>query len=103
MIETKTYAPHKPIFQLAGVYKTIKELENQSEVVIDKKVPYPFSTADEMLDLSKNKISISEMKRQNELVFISEEKLKKGISELWDTMSNSINSGLKEMEYCQVD
>jgi len=35
------------------------------------------------------------MKRQNELVFISEEKLKKGISELWNTMSNSINSGLK--------
>ena len=79
-----------------GFIKTIKELENPSEVVIDKKVPYPFSTADEMLDLSKkSKISISEMKRQNELVFISEEKLKKGISELWNTMSNSINSGLK--------
>ena len=79
-----------------GFIKTIKELENPSDVEIDKKVPYPFSTADEMLDLSKkNKISISEMKRQNELVFISEEKLKKGISELWNTMSNSINSGLK--------
>ena len=80
-----------------SLYKAIiKELENQSEAVIDKKVPFPFSTADEMLDLSKkNKISISEMKRQNELVFISKEKLKKGISELWNTMSNSINSGLK--------
>ena len=59
-----------------GFIKTIKELENPNDLVIDTKVPYPFSTADEMLDLSnKNKISISEMKRQNELVFISEEKL----------------------------
>ena len=36
-----------------GFIKTIKELENPSGGVIDKKVPYPFSTADEMLDLSK--------------------------------------------------
>ena len=41
------------------------------------------------------------MKRQNELVFISEEKLK-NISELWNTMSNSI-AGLKDLEKLLVD
>lgn len=60
-------------------------------------VPYPFSTAAEMLDMAaRSGLSISAMKRANELVFRSAHQLNTGLDQLWDTMNSCIDRGLSE-------
>ena len=58
-------------------------------------VPYPYKTADEMLQMgqSANRL-IGEMKRANEVVFCSNEQLDAGLDDLWATMRTSIERGL---------
>lgn len=59
------------------------------------KIPYPFSTAAEMLKFGLSSgLSIAEMKRQNELVFISETELNKRLDRIWEVMNNCIERGL---------
>ena len=58
-------------------------------------VPYPFSTAAEMLQMAESSgLSIAGMKRANELVARSETSLNQGLDELWATMSACIDRGL---------
>jgi len=58
---------------------------------------YGFEDASSMLEMSKNyKLSIADMKRKNELEFMSEKSLNKGLDEIWYLMKASLLSGLSE-------
>jgi L-serine dehydratase len=58
-------------------------------------VPYPFSTAKEMLEMGKaSGLTIAEMKRANETVVMSSAELDKGLDRIWAAMNACMNRGL---------
>ncbi|MDP1700306.1 MAG: L-serine ammonia-lyase [Aestuariivirga sp.] len=58
-------------------------------------VPYPFSTAKEMLEMGKaSGLSIAEMKRANETATMSSAELDKGLDRIWAAMNACMNRGL---------
>lgn len=58
-------------------------------------VPFPFTTAAEMLAMSRDSgLSISEMKRRNELIFLEESELATGLARIWAAMNACIERGL---------
>ena len=58
-------------------------------------VPYPFSTAKEMLEMGKaSGLTIAEMKRANETVVMSSAELDKGLDRIWSAMNACMNRGL---------
>lgn len=60
------------------------------------KVPYPFSTAKQMLEMAKSSgLSITDMKRANELTRMTADELDHGLDEIWAAMSGCIDRGLK--------
>lgn len=57
--------------------------------------PYPFDSAQSMLKMSeKSGLSIAEMKRKNELQYISENELNKGLDSIVDAMRRCVEKGL---------
>jgi L-serine dehydratase len=59
-------------------------------------VPYPFETADEMLQMARaSGLSIAAMKRANELKFRSSAELDRGIERIWQVMTECISRGMK--------
>jgi L-serine dehydratase len=75
-----------------GFVLTADELSHGKDKDQGSKVPFPFSSAEEMLIMSKkfNK-TISQMKKENELSRISKIKLENGIKNIWETMDNCIS------------
>jgi L-serine dehydratase len=62
-----------------------------------KRVPYPFASAKEMLAMaSRSGRSIAEMKRENELVFMTAEALDSGLDTIWAAMRGCIDRGLTQ-------
>jgi L-serine dehydratase len=62
-----------------------------------KPVPYPFKNAVEMLSMAKKSgRSIAEMKRANEEVHMSSEKLDEGLDAIWEAMRGCIERGLSQ-------
>ncbi len=62
-----------------------------------KQVPHPFRSAAEMLSMAqKSGLSIAEMKRANEEVHISREKLDEGLDAIWQAMHGCIDRGLSQ-------
>lgn len=60
-------------------------------------VPFPFSTAGEMLELgSEHDLSIAEMKRANELSYIDEKELDDQLDNLWQVMEECLKQGLEK-------
>jgi L-serine dehydratase len=58
-------------------------------------VPYPFSTAREMLEMGKaSGLSIAAMKRANETVVMSSAELDAGLDRIWAAMNACMNRGL---------
>ncbi|MDB6176079.1 L-serine ammonia-lyase [Paracoccus sp. Z330] len=58
-------------------------------------LPFPFASAAEMLEMSaRSGQSIAQMKRANELAFISDLALRDGLSEIWRVMRDCMNRGL---------
>ncbi len=58
-------------------------------------VPYPFETADEMLEMAKaSGQSIAAMKRANELKFRTAAELDQGIAQVWGVMTACISRGM---------
>ena len=58
-------------------------------------VPYPFSTAKEMLAMGQNSgLTIEAMKRANETVVMSNDALDKGLDRIWAAMNACMNRGL---------
>ena len=58
-------------------------------------VPYPFSTAKEMLEMGRaSGLTIAQMKRANETIMKTEEELNAGIDRIWAAMNSCMNRGL---------
>ncbi|MDP9839463.1 L-serine dehydratase [Neorhizobium huautlense] len=81
-----------------GFVVTDTELEamrGQKKVSSDR-VPYPFSSAKEMLDMARGAgLSIAAMKRANEETKMSRTELDEGLDRIWDAMSRCIDRGLQ--------
>ena len=61
------------------------------------KVPFPFSTAAEMLDMARRSgLTIAQMKRANEEVTLSSPELDAGLDEIWAAMKGCIDRGLAQ-------
>ncbi|MGI0524203.1 L-serine ammonia-lyase [Rhizobium giardinii] len=59
------------------------------------KVPYPFSTARQMLEMAaRSGLSIAQMKRANEECSMSREELDEGLDRIWAAMKSCIDRGL---------
>ena len=57
--------------------------------------PYPFDSARSMLAMSeRSDLSVADMKRANELGFISPERLHQGLDAIWEAMRTCIERGL---------
>jgi len=81
-----------------GFISTLAEIR---EVVAPLKLeaagghPYPFDTADRMMQMSaESKLCIADMKRQNEQMYISNEELNRGLDEIWQAMCDCLERGL---------
>lgn len=62
-----------------------------------RKVPYPFSSAKEMLDMAASSgLTIAQMKRANEETVMERASLDAGLDRIWDAMSGCIDRGLKQ-------
>ncbi|ATN34482.1 L-serine ammonia-lyase [Rhizobium sp. ACO-34A] len=62
-----------------------------------RKVPYPFSSAREMLDMAAGSgLTIAQMKRANEETVMDRASLDAGLDRIWDAMSGCIDRGLKQ-------
>ncbi len=70
--------------------------DNDLEIpVSDKKYPYPFQNAEQMLAMGREAgLSIAQMKEQNELLNCSYDDLQNGIDDIWQAMNKCINRGL---------
>ena len=67
-----------------------------SDNVTPLKVPYPYKSADNLIDLCKqHNLSIAELSRQNESSWQTPDELSKGIAQIWSVMRACIDSGLK--------
>ena len=59
------------------------------------KVPYPFATAKQMLEMAnRSGLSIAQMKRANEEVTMSRDELDARLDKIWDAMRSCIDRGL---------
>ncbi|MDE1158695.1 MAG: L-serine ammonia-lyase [Neorhizobium sp.] len=82
-----------------GFVVTDTELEAmraQKKTASADRVPYPFASAKQMLDMSRAAgLTIAQMKRANELTKMSAEELDAGLDGIWAAMKNCIDRGLK--------
>lgn len=81
-----------------GFVLTAEELSGSGGAQSRKRadVPYPFSTAAEMLDMARTSgLTIAAMKRANELQFRSATDLDAGILRLWQVMNDCISRGMQ--------
>ncbi|WP_373413947.1 L-serine ammonia-lyase [Ensifer aridi] len=61
------------------------------------KVPYPFATAQQMLDMAaRSGLTIAQMKRANEECAMSREELDAGLDRIWAAMNACIDRGLSQ-------
>lgn len=89
----------KTYFSIGGGFISklaqIKELVAPLKMQEVNSTPYSFNSAQQMLDMSKaSGLSIAQMKRCNEEVFISQEELNQGLDLIWDNMKRCIERGL---------
>lgn len=74
----------------------LRDMEETKATRIDR-VPYPFENADQMMKMAaESGLSIADMKRANEHTNMSPEELKEGLVQVWDTMHNCVERGLRE-------
>jgi L-serine dehydratase len=82
-----------------GFIKTEKEMDKlvaPLDMHDTSSCPYPFDSAQSMLDMSEeSNLSIAKMKARNEVSFISETELDEGIEGIWQAMKGCVESGLK--------
>ncbi len=81
------------ISTLAEIKQVVAPLKMESAA----SCPYPFDSALSMLKMSvESKLSIADMKYQNELVHESEEELNRGLEAIWNAMRICLERGLAE-------
>ena len=78
-----------------GFVMTEAELANESSQDKSVDVPYPFTTAADMLAMAKTSgKTIAELKRANEVAYKGHDAVRSGIDRLWQVMSDCIDRGL---------
>lgn len=93
VLMTETY------FSIGGGFiKTLSEINNliaPLDMHDASTCPYPFDSAESMLNMSNQSgLTIAEMKRRNELHFLSEDKLNEGLNHIWQSMHDCVENGL---------
>lgn len=91
VIATETY------FSIGGGFiATRDEIANISDEGIRyPDVPYPFRSADEMLEMGRaSGKSVAEMKRRNETSHMSEQELKDTLRRIWSVMKDCMDRGM---------
>ncbi len=83
-----------------GFVVTDTELEqmraNKKTASSGDKIPFPFSTAKQMLDMAERSgLTIAQMKRANEESHMTREALDSGLDRIWEAMNSCIDRGLK--------
>ncbi|MEB2843521.1 L-serine ammonia-lyase [Rhizobiales bacterium RZME27] len=81
-----------------GFVVTDTELEAMRghKKISSDRVPYPFASAKEMLEMARGAgLSIAAMKRANEETKMSSTELDEGLDRIWDAMSRCIDRGLQ--------
>lgn len=74
----------------------ISQLEAPLKMVEPLSCAYPFSTANEMMQMARvSKRSIAQMKQANELDDLSEKGLNQGLDDIWQSMQTCLENGLK--------
>ena len=77
-----------------------KSKKNNYVKLTEKSVPYPFSTANELMYICKTeKRSIAEIVLANELTWRTEEEIKIKLDRIWEVMDNCIKRGIKANGY----
>jgi len=75
----------------------LQRLKTRGPLKSAKPVPYPFRNAVEMLEMAaRSGLSIAEMKRANEVVFMPEAELDAGLDRIWEAMRGCIDRGLSQ-------
>ena len=78
-----------------GFVMTEAELANESSQDKSVDVPYPFTTAADMLAMAETSgKTIAELKRANEVAYKGHDAVRSGIDRLWQVMSKCIDRGL---------
>ena len=78
-----------------GFVMTEAELANESSQDKSVDVPYPFTTAADMLAMAETSgKTIAELKRANEIAYKGHDAVRSGIDRLWQVMSECIDRGL---------
>lgn len=74
----------------------LEAIKAQTTPRVQHNVPYPFSTADQMLAMAKQSgLSIADMKRVNEESLASKGALNKELDNIWQAMNSCIERGLR--------
>lgn len=87
---------HQTTFYSIGGGFVVDETAGNETVIVEDKtaVPYPFSTAKELLDLcEKTGLSVSSLMLENEKSWLNEDEVKARLLELWNVMTISIEKG----------
>ncbi|MEJ2141686.1 MAG: L-serine ammonia-lyase [Gammaproteobacteria bacterium] len=98
--DTKETFLSETYFSIGGGF--ISKLSEINQLVAPLKMknalncPYAFDSASSMLEMSRDSgLSIPDMKRINELEYMSEDNLNAGLDRIWESMSKCIQKGLK--------
>ncbi|MCO4316487.1 L-serine ammonia-lyase [Phyllobacterium sp. 21LDTY02-6] len=83
-----------------GFVVTEEELEaarTRTAPKAEQPVPFPFRNAQQMLNMARESgLSIAEMKRRNEEMFMSRAELDAGLDRIWGAMRSCIDRGLEQ-------
>jgi L-serine dehydratase len=81
-----------------GFVQTPQEMAADTDPTARKqKVLYPFRTANEMMAMANaSNMTIAELKWANETIHLSAGDLNKGIQQIWEVMTECINTGFEE-------
>jgi len=84
----------KVYFSIGGGFIVEQEKFGQEEN--GKKVPYPFSSGQDLSEINqKTGLSIAEIMLDNEKALRSDQEIKKGLREIWSVMKEGVDRGLR--------
>jgi len=89
---------NKTYYSVGGGFVVNEEAIGTDRIVEDtRQLPYPFSTADELLSLCKNTgLSISDVMLENEKSWRSEQEIRDGLLEIWQVMQSCVQRGCEQ-------
>ncbi len=93
-----TVLESRDYYSIGGGFVVNKDKVAQDRIVTDKTVlPYPFSTADELLELcERNALRISSLMMANEQAWRSEDEIYRRLMEIWNAMRGCMERGFHQ-------